>query len=132
LQVISVIGLMVCLAICLVACATVPGIVPEKPKPDQCFEGPLNPYSVDADKWELFAADPPLFILKKKQGLPCAIIVLVAPNGQVVRYCYLDKGKLRSFYYSPEKDCYVEETLAPELAAEGKKLLQKVCKETDC
>jgi hypothetical protein len=122
----------VILALCLVACATAPAITPEKPQPNQCFEGPLNPYIITADKWELVAADPPLFILKKKQGLPCAIIILIAPNGQVVRYCYLDGGKLRSFIYSPEKDCYVEEQLEPALAAEGKKLLQKVCKETDC
>jgi hypothetical protein len=124
--------LQVILVFLLVACAAAPAIVQEKPQPNQCFEGPFNPYAVTAETWELFAADPPLFILKKKQGLPCAIIVLVAPSGQVVRYCYLDGGKLRSFYYSPEKDCYVEEQLPPELAAEGKKLLQKVCKELDC
>jgi hypothetical protein len=134
-KVMLVSGLVVCLAICLVACATAPGIVQDKPSaPSQCFEGPFSIYRLNSEPWEVVVADPPFFVVKNpvKGGQPCAVAMVISPQGQVLRFGYVDSGRFRSFMYSADKDCYLEEKISPELAEQGLNLLLKICGEKQC
>ena len=122
--------LQVIMVFCLVACSTAPAIVQDKPSaPNQCFEGPFNIFRLNTEQWKPIASDGnALFVIKNPDplGLPQAIVLIIM-NGGILRYGYLDGQNFRSFML--EGDCYLEETLSPELAEGMKQLLLKLLKE---
>jgi len=126
---------LVMLATLLVACAIAPVIVQDKPTaPNQCFEGPFSIYRLNTEKWIPLVANPPLYFLRNPVpgALPVVIAVMIIPPGKVMGYGYVDGQKFRSFIYSPEKDCYVEDIVPPDVAEQAKKLLLKLAKESHC
>jgi hypothetical protein len=126
--------LVVSLVVGLTACATAPAIVPDKPQPNQCFEGPFSIYRLNSEEWKPVATQPPLYFLRNPVpgALPCILIAVIVPPGSILRYGYLDNGQFRSFMFNSEKDCYIEEKLDPAFAEEGKQLLMRLCKEAHC
>ena len=126
--------LMVVLALSLVACATAPVIVPDKPQPNQCFEGPFNVFRLQQEKWQAIASDGNLlFFLKNpvREAKPEIVATILHPmNGGVVRYGYLDGKKFRPFTFDPASKCYKEDTLDQKTSDEMKALILSLLKES--
>lgn len=125
--------LAVLMAMMLVACATVPAIVPDKPKPNQCFDGPFSIFRLQQEKWEVVVTDGnSLFFFKNpnKDARPQIVVAIIHPTiGAIIRFGYLDGPKFRSFMFDPQTECYKEETLDQKIADEMKALILKILKE---